>query len=61
MERAISLYASAIKNYALLKKEITGSRSTGTTHLGFRFVEKENVLMHFGLLLEAFYKNEQNN
>ena len=42
LERAISLYASAIKNWALLRKQITGGRSTGTTHLGFPYVEKAN-------------------
>ena len=35
LERAISLYASAISNYAKLKKEVTGGRSSGTTHKGF--------------------------
>ena len=44
MERAISLYASAITNYASLKKTITGGRSTGTTHLGF--IHLKNVDHH---------------
>ena len=35
LERAISLYASAITNYAKLKKEVRKKRSTGAIHLGF--------------------------
>ena len=35
LEHATSLYASAITNYARLKKEVMGGRSSGTTHLGF--------------------------
>ena len=39
LERAISLYASAISNYPSLMQEVTGSRSTGTTHLGAEYLE----------------------
>ena len=42
LKLAIDAYASAIKLYALQKKKITGSRSTGTTHQGLRYLKKKD-------------------